>query len=274
MCASRAAGSISQAGSGMKAYFGSQGTAYQDSDPTGAVFTSPPVGPYTAGSPLPNLPLTPAPLVYPGGYGIPFAGGGQFSSFNDNLGAGVSTIAQSLIDDSFNPGGTLTQDATVVFPFWVLAQQPSAPAYAFEQINFVDDYFVTNSLGGSTPNFPLNVFGTVVGGAGAYAQVDVLMDYTWCDVNADGTLNGTPVSLGTLTYQFLQLGGGTFSTTITSVGSLAPSPSAAGVLEITGYAWVAGDPSEINVSLTPEPASLGLLMTVGMFLRRRRRAAR
>lgn len=266
-----ACAAITPFGSGVDAYFGSQGTVYQDANPlTLTPFTSPGTAPlYPVGSPLPSVPAPPTPLVTTP-FGNPFQGAPSTSLFNDGLPPATFAEAKSLITDNFNPAGTSVADAAINIPYWRLRQGPSAPAYAFEQLNFYADYMVYTPipLAGSTPGIPLFIMGNVV--SGGNAQFDAQITYTWADVTADGAIiPASAVTLGTLSYQWSQAGGGTFSQTLYSTGSLSPAPSTAGVLELTGYAWIAGDPFDITI--TPEPGTLSLLAVGGLALVRRRK---
>ena len=94
-------------------------------------------------------------------------------------------------------------------------------------------------------------------GATRYAEFSGVVDYTWLTVsgtNSNGTVNITgTTNLGSLDYAFLQTGGGSFGTWISSSGSLAATPSGTGILAIDGFMWIAGDPAQINVSSVPSP---------------------
>jgi hypothetical protein len=268
------AGSMAQLGSGVQAYFGSQGTGYQASNPLVA-FTPPGSAPlYPTGAVLPNLPAMPVPpaFTYPSAVSYQ-VGGGSTSVFNDLLPPSANTTATSIIADSYNPAPTLTSDASVVIPSWTLTQGPAAASYAYEQLNFAADYGVVGVvLGGATPNFPLTISGVVVGGSTDYAQFDATLQYTWYPSTSTSFVpNGPAVPLGTLTYSWNQVGGGTFGTTLFSSGNLSAAPTNWGLLEISGYMWVAGDPYSISVSSVPEPSALALLALGGTVLLHRRR---
>ena len=66
------------------------------------------------------------------------------------------------------------------------------------------------------------------------------------------------MNLGTLTYNFLQSGGGAFSTTVNHSATVLAGASGVGFLQITGEMFVAGDPFSINVTSVPEPSTLWL----------------
>ncbi|MBC7782514.1 MAG: PEP-CTERM sorting domain-containing protein, partial [Burkholderiales bacterium] len=146
-----------------------------------------------------------------------------------------------------------------------------AVGYAYHELNFGAAYTVSNNptgLTGSTPALPLFINGSMQ--AGGYVQFDGVVRYDWIAVLADGSLSGTPISLGQLNYTFTQLGGGAFSATIPSTGALAATPILDGVLEITGHFWLAGDPFDAQVTSLPEPTSLTLFAAAGLFALRRR----
>jgi hypothetical protein len=259
---------ITRLTSGVDAYFGSQGTGYQDADPSSLLpFTPPATGPlYPAGSPLPNVPSVVTPLG-----GNPFQGTPWISTFNDGLPPAALAAAGSKITDNFNSGGTLVEDVSIAIPYWRLEQGPSASAYAYEQLDFYATYGVYSPpapLAGSAANIPLFIFGNVV--TGGNVQFDAQVTYTWYDTTSDGAIiPGSQVTLGTLSCQWSQLGGGSFSLPLSFAGTLLPAPSTAGRLDLTGYAWIAGDPFEITI--VPEPASLSLLALGSLALLRRRR---
>jgi len=254
--------------SGVQAYFGSQGAGYEASDPVGSTWTAPGAGPYTPGSPLPNLPAVPTPIVFPSPQGNTFGGPtGDTSTFNDAF-VGGPTTATSNIAANFNASPTVVSDAYISIPSWNLTQSPTAPSYAYDQLNFVADYGVYDpslNLLGSTPSIPLLVSGTVSPSTGSYTQFDAQFTYTWVPTNNTAySPTGPAVTLGTLAYTYQSFGGGPFSQTINSTGSLLAAPSNWGLLEITGYAYLAGDPSSISISApVPEPSSLGIL-TIGL----------
>jgi len=262
--------------SGVQAYFGSQGAVYEASDPVVSPWTAPGLGPYTPGSPLPNIPGAPTPLVYPSPSGNAFGGGGYTSNFNDAF--SQPTTASSTILAYANPSPAVTSDANIQIPSWTLAQSPGSPSYAYEQLDFAADYYVSGGLlAGSTPNFPITVSGNVsiASGVPSYAQFDGVLTYTWAQYNTITGVLGTPMSLGQLSYSSLQTSIGPFTANTSSVGTLLGTPSINGVLEITGEMWVAGDPSSISVSsVVPEPSSLGLLAIGIAALTRRSRGRR
>ncbi len=265
-------------GSGASGYFGSQGTVYMDSDPVTTFTAAAPVGPYPAGvgSPLPNLPAPPVSPVYPGLIsGNNFTGGGGYTfNFVDSLGGTTGyTAATTTIGHIFNPTGTHTSDASIDFPIWRFSQGPAAPSYAYEQIDFVSQYQVTNTLGASTPGILLFISGTLSPLGTPFGQFDAAITYTWLPTNTGFVVNGPATNLGTLYYSWQTTTPGFFITPIVSTGSLAGTPTNLGILELTGYAYVTGDPFDITISSVPEPATLSLLVMGGLAMLRRRRRA-
>ncbi len=266
--------SMFQLDSSVQAYFGSQGPVFEASDPVGASWTAPGYGPYTPGSPLPNLPAAPTPIVYPAS--SPNAFGPYTSNFNDFLPPSAATTASSTISTYVNPSPSAVSDANIQIPSWTLTQGPAAPAYAYEQLDFVANFGVVGGyLTGSSPSLPLYISGNVSANSGAYAQFSATIDYTWQPSNNTAfTATGPAVSLGQLNYSFLQYGGGAFGTPIFSSGTLSAAPTNWGLLEITGEMWLAGDPSSIEINSVPEPSSIALLAIGLTVLGRRSRGRR
>ncbi|MBL9122527.1 MAG: PEP-CTERM sorting domain-containing protein [Planctomycetaceae bacterium] len=271
---------ITRIGDGVEAMFASQSDAFQDSDPTGILWGVAGLGPYAAGAGIPSLPAAPTPSLTPAP-GNPFAGGGWTSVFNDNAGTASNTAAQSTIDDNISATPTFTSDVSIAIPQWRLFQAPLAIGYAYEQLNFGSNYLFTFNPGllAATPALPVFINGSVIPGIGAYAQFDGVVNYTWTPVtvNTSGTISasGPQVSLGQLSYSFLQAGGGAFNTTLFSTGALLATPAGDGVLSLTGHLWIAGDPFDLTVSTVPEPSSVALLglgaaLLVGYRYRKRR----
>src|SRR5262249_34676373 len=120
------------------------------------------------------------------------------------------------------------------------------------------------------------VTGNVITGSTAYAQFGAQVDYWWVPV-IPGTIlpNGPAVNLGTLTYNFLQTGGGSFSTVVNHSPTLLASATGVGFLQITGEMFVPGDPFSISVMSVPEPSTFALaavaLAGLGVWRYRRRR---
>ena len=94
-------------------------------------------------------------------------------------------------------------------------------------------------------------------------------------VRRGGRRSAPQPNRGSLTWNWLQLGGGAFSTPLFSSGSLAATPAGDGILSLDRYMWLAGEPSDITA--TPEPSTLVLLAvsTIGLLAYgwRRRQAA-
>lgn len=260
---------ITRIGSGVEAMFASQSDLWHDSDPTGILWGGPGgPGPYPTGAIIPGLPTPPAPpsisspsvSTY---VGNPFAGGGYTSTFIDNLTPSFnSTAAQASIDDSISTTPLITSDVQVVFPNWLIAQDPAAPGYAYNQLNFGSNYLFTSNPGllpAINPGIPLLLTGNTIG-LTSYAQFDAVINYDWTPVILGTTITGPTMSLGSLSYSSTFLGAGPIFVTLNSSGSLAATPAGDGVLSLTGHAWVAGDPFQLNItSVVPEPSALALL---------------
>jgi hypothetical protein len=245
--------------------FASQSEGYKDSDPTGILWGLAGIGPYPTAAGIPSLPAAPTASITPPTGGNAFAGGGWTSLFNDLAGSTSYTAAQSTIDDNVAATPVFTSDISIAIPQWRLYQGPTATGFAYEQLNFGSNYLLTFNpgLAGSTPALPIFINGSVVAGIGAYAQFDGVVDYTWIPVtnNTAGTITqtGPAVPLGQLTYTFLQVGGGSFNTTLFSSGALLPTPAGDGILALDGQMWIAGDPFDLTVTTVPEPSTFALL---------------
>lgn len=260
--------------SGTESRFGSQSNGYTDSNPLVGAWGAPGLGTYTPGQPLPGLPGLPAlSMQHPITSGLPFQSVVVTSTFADNLAGTTSfTASQSDVTDVFVPFGTQTQDVGVQIPAWRFVQGPAAPGYAYHQVNFGAAYHVTVNPGltGSTPNFPYTVSGEIKT-IGAYAQFELVQQYTWTPVNAVLTPIGPTISLGQVSLSVIALGVGPFFFTPTTTGTLLPAPAGDGVLEIHGFAYIAGDPFEMYLNnAVPEPATTAVLLVVGLLARRRR----
>jgi hypothetical protein len=257
---------ITRIGSGVEAMFASQSDAFRDSDPTGILWGVPAgFGLYPGGAVIPNLPAPPtASISTPSGNA--FAGGGYTALFADNLGGSTSfTAAQATIDDIVSATPAITSDVQIQFSNWRIAQGPTAPGYAYNQLNFGSNYLFTLNPGlgaAVNPAIPLLINGNTQG-LTSYAQFDAVINYDWIPVttNTAGLIlpSGPTMSLGSLSYAWSVSGPGPFTLSLPSSGSLAATPAGDGVLSINGHAWVAGDPFTLNVNLVPEPSALGLL---------------
>jgi hypothetical protein len=272
---------ITRQGSGVEAMFASQSQAFTNSDPVGITWgPAPGFGPYAANAIIPGLPVPPSPAITPAG-GNAFAGGGWTSVFNDNLGTTTYTAAQGTIDDSISALPTVTSDVQLQFQSWRLQQAAAAPGYAYLQFNFGSNYLFTFNPGLApvvNPAVPLLVSGNTQG-LTSYAQFDAVINYDWLPVtiNTAGviTQSGPTQSLGALSYAWQVIGPGPFGLALPSTGSLAGVPAGDGILSLTGFAWVAGDPVDIAVTAVPEPGTavgLGCAAVAGLAWRRRRAA--
>jgi hypothetical protein len=262
---------LSANSSGVEAFFAAQSEVYKDSDPTGATWGLAGIGPYPSGAGIPSLSAAPAPGIAPAP-GNGFSGTGWTSNFNDSAG----TTATSVIADSYLTSPVLTSDVSIAIPFFTVNQNAAAVGFAYEQINFGSNYLITTNPGlgaNPAPNFPIFVNGAVIS-PGTYAQFDGEVHYDWTpvSVNTAGILaaTGPTVSLGTLSYAFLQPSGGTFTAVVPSTGALAATPAGDGILSLTGQMWIAGDPFTLIATTTPEPASLSLFAVGGMLIIGRR----
>ena len=271
---------ITRQGSGVIARFASQSEVFSAADP----FPNPwplsaGIGLYPLSAVVPSLPLPPTPAIVPA-TGNPFAGGGYTSGFNDLLGTTTFTASAVTIDDLVAAVPVTTADVQIQFQNWRLQQAPAAPGYAYCQLNFGSNYFVTSNPGlaaASNPAVPLLVTGQTLG-LSSYAQFAASIDYTWipATVTADGgvTQTGPMLSLGTLSYGWQVTGPGPFSLPLNSVGSLAAVPAVDGILSLTGFAWVAGDPVDVTVTAVPEPATAAGVVVAGVISLCRRRRGR
>ncbi|MBC7784250.1 MAG: PEP-CTERM sorting domain-containing protein [Burkholderiales bacterium] len=245
-------------------------------DPSGFGYLAPPIGPYTAGTaPLgatPPLPLYPTYGSMSGGTDF-IPAGGVISSFNDGLPPAMQTIAASHITQSNLLIATNVEDFSVNLPFWHVKQSAAATGYIVNQLNFDTTYNVAagSSLATSSALLPLTV-GGMFGPSAGYAQFDAVMEYSYTPFLTTAGNLGVPVSLGSLTYSFSAATPGLpFLQTVNAVNTLLPLPvtTNAGILEIHGHAWIAGDPFEMTI--LPEPASISLLGFGALMLIRRRR---
>ncbi len=156
--------------------------------------------------------------------------------------------------------------------------QVGGSSYAYEQLNYSIDYDLVNSpnsagsLTGVLNGFATRsfaVFGNVGTGSGSYAQFGGEMNF-W------SVSGSTPTSMGSLTFSYLNLLGGAFSTVVTSTGTIGTVPvNNPDFIRITGSFYVAGDPSSITVQSIPEPSAFAMLGLGALsFLKRARRRVR
>ena len=259
--------------SNVDAYFGSQNDAFQDRFPLSLPSSWLPVGPgpypitqtfLIASAPPPLATLTPSNVT-------PFNGFGSFSSFADVPGNNAFSLIQGFVGSL----GDFIDDAQIALVMSI--NQVGSSSYAYEQISYNIDYSLVNSpnsqgflsgvLSPATVTRSFAVFGSVNSAPGSYAQFGGEMNF-WA------VISGTPVSMGQLTFSYLNTAGGPFSTVVTSSGVIGSAPvNAPDFIRITGSFYVAGDPSSITVQSIPEPTALALLgiCTVGLLKRNRRR---
>ena len=259
--------------SNVDAYFGSQNDFYQDRFPLSLPPSWLPVGPgpypITSTFLIASAP-PPSPFFAPSNV-TPFSGPGSFSSFADVPGNAAFSLIQGYIAGL----GDFIDDAQIGLTMSIT--QVGSSSYAYEQVNYSIDYDLVNSpnsqgfLSGvlpSTVTRSFNVFGSVNSAPGSYAQFGGEMNF-W------SVSGSTPTSMGApLTFSYLNLVGGAFSTVVTSTGVIGSVPvNNPDFIRITGSFYVAGDPSSITVQSAPEPSSLGLLgmAALGLLRRFRRR---
>ncbi len=124
--------SIAPAGvDGVQAFFGSQGTGYQDDDPLYGPWTpasTPGPSGYPVAAPLPGVPTPPppTPITYPGSFGQPFQTTGAVSNFTD-FPFTPTSFGTTKIVDVVNPAGTNVWDAAITGVLR-LAQSAARPA--------------------------------------------------------------------------------------------------------------------------------------------------
>ncbi len=269
--------------SDVEGYFGAQSdTAFQQYSEGPTI---PPWGVNGLGFyPVTGLPQVPAlyagfqnpsyPLTQNIGFAAP-AGHSPGSAFLDTQG----TTADYHVTGGFVPTGALTENAYVNFGLpgaagMYLSQSNIATGYAYEQANFAIDFNVgPGGLVGSVPApEPYIVSGNVT--AGGYAQFGANLNYWWLTYTP-GTTNITSItSLGSLQYNYqISSAPGPFSAIVSQTPAALLGATGFGILEITGDAFVAGDPSSISVSQVPEPSSIMLMVSglAGWWLLARRR---
>ncbi len=217
--------------------------------------------------PVTGLPQVPAlyagfqnpsyPLTQNIGFAAP-AGHSPSSAFVDSQG----TTADYHITGGFVPSGALTENAYVDFGVpgavgMYLSQSLTATGYAYEQANFAIDYNVgPGGLVGSLPApEPYIVSGNVT--AGGYAQFGANLNYWWLTYIPGTTIVTSVTNLGSLQYNY-QIASvtGPFSALVSQTPAALLGATGSGILEITGDAFVAGDPSSISVTQVPEPSTL------------------
>ena len=94
------------------------------------------------------------------------------------------------------------------------------------------------------------------------AQFGAEVNYWWQPILPGSTLPNGPASLlGQLEYSY-STSASSFATLVPSIVAsrpLAATPLGLGILEITGNAFVAGDPYTISVQSVPEPSSAAIM---------------
>jgi hypothetical protein len=265
---------ITPVNAGSESYFGSQSNGFLASDPAGWTGPGPaapavsfpyyPVATPLAGVPLPptSPPLAPVNTGAPNNFQVP---GGYTYAFSDGLNpSSIATKATAIIDHNYLVAGTNVLDARVDFPNWRFDQGASATGYAYQQINFWSAYSVTTSLTGGAPVAPLFISGSTSTLGTPFVQFDAAITYTWYDINASGVLTAPGTTLGTVFYSWSAPGGAAFLNQIinpTGLVASTPAGSTGGLLELTGHAWIAGDPFQVTLSSAPvpEPSTFGLM---------------
>ena len=267
---------------GASGFFGTQSNAFHQADPT-ATFTGPGTsGPYYPagnGTPLVGVPTPPTPVYYPSmstPAGNPFNQlGGYTFHFNDSAGTTATTNITNATASAL-----LTTDARINFGNtgnpWAFDQGTSATGYGYEQINFDAQFAVLPGLilnGVAAPNLPVIITGT--SDNGLYAQFDAAVTYTFIPTNTTWVPTGSPSTLGTIYYTWIQNPVSTsWSDIVYPTGPLLGTPTGPGVLELTGYAYVAGDPVNLSIQSVPEPSTLVLLGLAGLGVLVRRQVER
>jgi hypothetical protein len=261
--------------SDVEGFFGSQSDLFQQSEgPINPTWPASPFPPLYALSGPPNVPAlfggfpNPAfPLTQNIGFAAP-AGHSPGTPFTD----GTTDAGYHIVGGTGGPM-TSTNDAGVLFPgtngLWV-TQPASATGYAYEQVEFAMDFGVglAGLAAGNAGPRSFLVSGTIV--PGGVAQFGAEVNYWWQPTIVNtitGVLqaNGPAASLGQLQYSFTT-GATSFATLVPSIVAsrpLAATPLGQGILEITGNAFVAGDPYSISVPSVPEPSSAAV-MAIGM----------
>jgi hypothetical protein len=244
-------------------------------DPAGYGFTSlVPVGPYLPGTAL-LAPSGPSTTLFGLGPGVNFQSTPVNQAFNDGLPIPQRANSVSVITHTYPllPTNRL-EDIHVDLPLFGVKQATGATGYVASQLNFISSYVISGTaLGGGGFPVPAIVAKGKFGPAG-YAQFQAVFNYTFTPFGSTSNL-GVPVPLGNITYDFNATPPGLpFSFSVPGVNNLINHTSTAnGLLDIHGYAWIAGDPFELEISTTvPEPVSLVLFVVPALLMGRPRRS--
>ncbi len=256
--------------SDVEGFFGTQSDAYQASEaPITPTWAASGVGPYPITGPanVPSLyggfPNPVFPVVQNISYAAP---AGHANAFAPDI---QGTRADYYIKGGFGGTALFTRDAYVSLGAlgtaggMHLAQPNTATGYAYEQTNFAMDYLVGAGgiAGGAVAGLrPFLVTGHVT--AGGYAQFGAEINYWWIPATYNTgaiVITGTPVNLGALQYNYLNNSSpGPFGAIVTQTSAPLLGAVGTGILEITGDAFVAGDPFDIAVVDAPEPSTFVL----------------
>ncbi len=262
----------------VQGFFAADGDTTHLSDPAGLPpWGSAGIGPYigNAISPVPGPPAAPI-------YGTQLPSSNSFFSgiYTSNFTDGGSPATTGITKIAAGPAGGSTVASANIHAGLKLVEPDPPSQYAYEQIDFVADYGTAGPLAGGIGGAPSMIITGLTTGTGSYAQFAGVVDYWWQGTNTAFTPNtSTWINIGSLNYSFSTGGPGVFGPlTVAPTGSLSATPSGPGVLELIGDFYVAGDPAQIDVEATPEPASwilmaMGLVAIGGVALIRRRRAA-
>lgn len=261
----------------VQTFFAADGDTTHLSDPAGLPpWGSAGIGPYfsNAITPVPSPPAAPI-------FGTQLPTSNSFFSgiYTSNFTDGGSPATTGITKIAAGPVGGSTVASANVHAGLKLVEPNNPPGgYAYEQMDFVADFGVAGPLTGGIGGAPSLIVAGTTTGTGSYAEVGGVVDYYWAASNTafSPAFTGPFTLIGSLNYTYLPTGGpGPFGPVLVPpTGTLSATPSGPGVLELIGDFYVAGDPAEIDVEMTPEPASWVLmamgLAALGIFARSRR----